>query len=55
MSGLDEGVKGMSVGSVRRLVIPPELAYGDAGFPPDVPPGATVVYEVRLLELVDGD
>lgn len=55
ISGLDEGVQGMSVGSVRRLVIPPELAYGDAGFPPDVPPGATVVYEVRLLELVDGD
>jgi FKBP-type peptidyl-prolyl cis-trans isomerase len=51
--GLDEGIQGMSVGGERALEIPPDLAYGDAGFPPDVPPGATVVYRVRLLEVAE--
>lgn len=51
IGGLDEGIQGMSVGGERSLEIPPDLAYGDAGFPPDVPPGATVVYRVRLLEV----
>lgn len=53
ISGLDEGVRGMKVGGSRRLTIPPDIAYGDAGFPPDVGPGETVVYEVRLLEVAD--
>jgi FKBP-type peptidyl-prolyl cis-trans isomerase len=53
ISGLDEGVRGMKVGGARRLTIPPEIAYGDAGFPPDVGPGETVVYEVELLEVAD--
>lgn len=49
--GWDEGLVGMQVGGIRRLVIPPELAYGDAGFPPHVPPDSPVIYEVELLEL----
>jgi len=53
ISGLDEGVRGMKVGGSRRLTIPPEIAYGDAGFPPDVGAGETVVYEVELLEVAD--
>ncbi|MDQ3659651.1 MAG: FKBP-type peptidyl-prolyl cis-trans isomerase [Actinomycetota bacterium] len=48
--GWDEGVVGMRVGGIRRLVIPPELAYGDDGLPPRVPPGATLIYRIELLE-----
>jgi FKBP-type peptidyl-prolyl cis-trans isomerase len=54
INGLDEGVRSMKVGGTRRLTIPPDLAYGDAGFPPYVCPDETVVYEVTLLE-VAGD
>lgn len=53
ISGLDEGVRGMKVGGSRRLTIPADIAYGDAGFPPDVGPGETVVYEVELLKVED--
>jgi FKBP-type peptidyl-prolyl cis-trans isomerase len=51
VSGLDEGLEGMQVGGTRRLTLPPELAYGQAGLAPDVPPGATVIYDVELLSL----
>jgi len=54
INGLDEGVRSMKVGGTRRLTIPPDLAYGDAGFSPDVGPDETVVYEVTLLD-VGGD
>jgi FKBP-type peptidyl-prolyl cis-trans isomerase len=54
INGLDEGVRSMKVGGTRRLTIPPDLAYGEAGFPPYVGPDETVVYEVTLLE-VAGD
>jgi len=54
INGLDEGVREMKVGGTRRLTIPPDLAYGDAGFAPHVGAGETVVYEVTLLE-VSGD
>ncbi|HAG2586861.1 TPA: hypothetical protein G8W63_004222 [Salmonella enterica] len=36
------------------LVVPPELAYGDKGYPPDVPPGATMIYQVRVSDRIDG-
>lgn len=55
VSGWDEGLVGMKVGGTRALVVPPELAYGDAGLAPDVPPDATLAYEVELLELSDPD
>jgi FKBP-type peptidyl-prolyl cis-trans isomerase len=51
IQGLEEGVRGMRAGGARRLELPPHLAYGDAGFPPDVPPDATVVFRVGLLEV----
>ena len=49
ITGWDEGVKGMKVGGRRKLVLPPPMAYGEAGAPPDIPPGATLVFDVEVL------
>jgi FKBP-type peptidyl-prolyl cis-trans isomerase FkpA len=49
ITGWDEGVKGMKVGGRRKLVLPSQMAYGDAGAPPDIPPGATLVFDVEVL------
>jgi FKBP-type peptidyl-prolyl cis-trans isomerase FkpA len=49
--GWDEGVKGMQVGGIRRLVIPSELGYGATGAGGVIPPDATLTFEIELLEI----
>jgi len=46
-----EGVQKMKVGGKARLVCPSSIAYGESGAPPDIPGGATLVFEIELLGL----
>ncbi len=51
ISGWEKGVRGMKVGEQRRLVIPAEFAYGKRGVPGAIPPDATLIFDVELLDI----
>lgn len=51
IKGLQEGVAGMKVSGRRKLIIPPELGYGNRGVGALVPPGATLIFDVEVLEI----
>lgn len=51
IAGWDEGVEGMSEGGIRKLIVPPELALGEQSIAGRVPPNATVVFEIELVDV----
>ena len=52
--GWDQGIPGMKVGGLRQLIIPSDLAYGRDGAGSSIPPNATLVFDIELLNVVGG-
>lgn len=55
IKGWEQGLLGMCVGEKRRLVIPPELAYGASGAGEKIPPDATLIFETELIKIEGQD
>lgn len=53
IKGWDQGLVGMQDGEIRKLTIPSHLGYGEKGVPGLIPPNATLVFEIELLEIWD--
>lgn len=53
IAGWREGIPGMMVGGVRRLLVPAKEAYGEEGAPPDIPPRTDLVFTIELVEVVE--
>jgi len=51
IAGWEQGLQGMKVGEKRKLTIPPDLGYGARGAGAAIPPNATLVFDVELLEI----
>ena len=49
ITGLEQGIQGMEEGQARRLILPPQFAYGSHGLSPFIPPNATLEFEVSLV------
>ncbi len=54
IAGWDEGVEGMKIGGTRKLTIPPELGYGASGSPPVIPPNATLLFTIEMIDVQSG-
>jgi FKBP-type peptidyl-prolyl cis-trans isomerase FkpA len=50
--GWEEAIPGMKAGEIRKLTVPPAAAYGASGYPPKIPPNATLIFEVELVDIL---
>jgi FKBP-type peptidyl-prolyl cis-trans isomerase len=55
IKGWDQGLVGMSVGGKRKLVVPSHLGYGKRGSSPDIPPSATLYFDITMKKIVKGE
>ncbi|MEA2447925.1 MAG: hypothetical protein QOK47_1562 [Actinomycetota bacterium] len=51
IEGWEEGLVGMREGGTRELTVPPDLGYGPDGYPPVIPPDATLTFEIRMISI----
>ncbi|XP_065165897.1 peptidyl-prolyl cis-trans isomerase FKBP2-like [Atheta coriaria] len=55
IKGWDQGLIGMCIGEIRKLVVPPHLGYGEKGVPPTIPPESTLIFHIELLNIEERD